>query len=99
MAIYAASVVPWVEDLPALTSHPPQLVRGRAPAPISTASYLFGIPVTLGVVAGMLIDPAANRRLSFRGRRDLVLRLCPLLAIGLAAYSIWRSIDALSAAS
>jgi hypothetical protein len=46
----------------------------------------------------MLIDPGANRRLSFRGSRDLVLRLCPLLAIGFAAYSIWRSIDALSAA-
>jgi hypothetical protein len=98
VATYAASIVPWVNDLPSLTSHPPQLVRGRAPAPISTASYLFGIPVTLGVVAGMLVDPAANRRLSFRGPRDIVLRLCPLLAIGFAAYSIWRSIDALSAA-
>jgi hypothetical protein len=96
-ATYAASLVPWVENFPALLPHPPQTVAGRAPAHISTWFYLFAIPVSLGVVAGVLIDPWANRRLSFRGPRDLVLRLAPLLAIGLGYYSISRSIEALSA--
>lgn len=98
VATYTASIVPWVENFPALLPHPPQIVAGREPTHISTVFYLFAIPIGLGVVAGMLIDPWANRRLSFRGPRDLVLRLSPLLAVGLGYYSISRSIEALSAA-
>jgi len=98
VAAYVASVVPWVENFPALLSHPPQIVAGRQPAHISTAAYLFLIPVGLGVAAGLLTDPWGRKRLHFRGSRDLSLRALPVVAIVLGVYSIYRSIDALSAA-
>ena len=97
VAGYVASIVPWVENFPALLPNPSHAVAGREPAHVSTATYLFNMPVGLGIAAAMLVEPKGNKRLSFRGRRDLVLRLLPLPAIGIGTYSIWRSLDALSA--
>ena len=98
IALYVASYVPWVENLPALLADPPKIVAGREPHHISTATYLFTMPVALGLGAASLTDPRVVRNLSFRGPRDLVLRAFPLLAFGLCIYSASHSLAALSAA-
>jgi hypothetical protein len=97
IALYVASCVPWVENLPALLANPPQIVAGREPHHISTAAYLFTMPVALGLCAASLTDPRVVQMLSFRGPRDLVLRAFPLFAFGLCIYAVSRSLAALSA--
>jgi hypothetical protein len=93
---YVATQVPWVADLPTLLAAPPAVVKQP---PISTASYLFTMPLALGFFAAMLTDPWGATMMRFRGRRDLVLRALPLIGLVLAVWSISRSIDALSAAT
>ena len=96
---YVATQVPWVADLPRLFAVPPAVVAGRHPMPISTASYLFTMPLGLGLVAAMLTDPWGVTVMRFKGPRDLVLRALPLIGLVLAVWSISRSLDALSAAT
>jgi len=98
-AAYVATRVPWVDNLPALFATPPQPVAGTPPAPVSTAAYLFLIPIMVGFFAAMLIDPWGARHVSFRGSRLLVLRAIPVVALLATAYSVWHSISALSAAA
>ena len=97
IALYAASCVPWVENLPALLANPPKIVAGKEPHHISTAAYLFMMPVALGLAAASLTDPRVVQIIRFRGPRDLVLRAFPLVAFGLCVYAVSRSLDVLSA--
>jgi hypothetical protein len=96
---YVATRVPWVADLPALFAVPPAVVAGRHPTPISTATYLFTIPLGLGLAAAMLTDPWGVTVMRYKGPRDLVLRALPWIGLVLTAWSISRSLDALSAAT
>jgi hypothetical protein len=96
---YVATKVPWVADLPSLLAVPPAVVAGRQPMPISTASYLFTMPLGLGLFAAMLTDPWGVTMMRFKGPRGLVLGALPLIGLVLAAWSISRSLDALSAAT
>ena len=95
-AVYVSMRVPWVENFLALLPNPPKVVAGKQPAHISTASYLFGMPVGLGLCAAMLTDPWALRVMRFRGPRRLVLGMLPLIGVLFCGISLWRSIDALS---
>jgi hypothetical protein len=97
IALYVALCVPWVENLPALLADSPAIVAGKVPHQISTAAYLFMMPVALGLGAASLTDPRVVKTLSFRGPRDLVLRAFPLVALGLCIHSISQSLAALSA--
>jgi hypothetical protein len=96
---YVATQVPWVADLPALFAVPAAVLAGKQPMPISTASYLFTMPLGLGFFAAMLTDPWGVTMVRFRGPRDLVLRVLPLIGLVLTAWSLSRSLDALSAAT
>jgi hypothetical protein len=95
---YVATQVPWVADLPTLFAAQRAVVAGKQPMPISTASYLFTMPLVLGLFAAMLTDPWGVTMMRFKGPRDLVLRALPLIGLVLAAWSISRSLHALSAA-
>jgi hypothetical protein len=97
-AVYVAMRVPWVENFPALLANPPKVVAGREPAHISTASYLFAMPVALGVCAAMLTDPWGSGVITFRGPRALALRVLPAIGLAVCGMSLWRSVEALSAA-
>jgi hypothetical protein len=66
---YVATQVPWVADLPRLFAVPPAVVAGRHPMPISTASYLFTMPLGLGLVAAMLTDLWGVTVMRFKGPR------------------------------
>ena len=54
---YVAMRVPWADDLPVLLSNPPKVVAGKEPMPVSTAAYLFSLPLGLAVSAAALTDP------------------------------------------
>jgi len=96
-AAYVATRVPWIDNFTGLLGRPP-IVHGRPTMSQPTGSYLFGTPLHLALVAIALTDPWALRMLRFRGPRDVVLRLFPLIALAFAAYSISVSIDALAVA-
>jgi hypothetical protein len=96
---YVATQVPWVADLPALLAVPPAVVAGRHPMPISTASYLFTVPLGLGLIAAMLTDPWGVTVLRYRGPRELILRALTVIGLIATGWSISHSLDALSAAT
>ena len=96
-AAYVATRVPWVENLPGLLGRP-TVVNGKPTWQQSTASYLFLGPAALGAFAAWMTDPWGVERMSFRGPRDIALRVLPAIALIAAAYSMWCSIGALSAA-
>jgi len=99
-AIYVAMRVPWVDNLPALLSDPPHAVAGREPLAISTAAYLFTIPLALAVFAAILTDPTLAARMRFKGlqSRAVNMRVTIVLALLATAYSVWHSIGVLTAA-
>jgi len=98
VALYVAMRVPWVENLPALLPNPPQVVAAKQPMPISTAVYLFTLPLALAVFGAMLADPWGAQLVRFRGSRESSLRALPAIGLIAAAYSVWHSFGALAAA-
>ena len=97
MAAYVATRVPWIDNFTGLLGRPP-IVHGRPTLSQPTGAYLFGTPLRIALAAIALTDPLALRIMRFRGPRDLVLRVIPLIALALAVYSINVSIGALAAA-
>jgi hypothetical protein len=93
-AVYVATRVPWVDNLSSLLAQAPQGVA------MSTAAYLFSLPLSLAVFAAMHIDPWGVRQIRFKGALSRTANMRAAILIGLfgAAYSIWLSIGALSAA-
>jgi hypothetical protein len=92
-AVYVATRVPWVDNLSSLLG-PHQAVA------MSTAAYLFLLPLSLAVFAAMHIDAWGVRQIRFKGALSRTANMRAAILIGLfgAAYSIWFSIGALSAA-
>jgi hypothetical protein len=91
-AVYVATRVPWVDNLPALLAGPSET------AAISTAAYLFTLPLALAVFAAMLTDPSGVQQVRFKGSREASMRVTIVLAFLAAGYSVWHSIGALAAA-
>ena len=101
VAAYVAARVPWVDNLPALLPGASETVADRQPAAISTAAYLFMLPLAIAVFAAMLTDPWGVQQVRFKGPQSRAVSMLVMTALAFlaAGYSIWRSIGSLAAAS